>query len=211
MNVNAVASRFFAEKPAGKSVPSAASQSSAAIQSSTVVTLSGGSSAEAVTYSGKPTASGLLDRAKLLLPTRENAAMLAAKAGDEIAAKLDAAGIPRNPGFSVEIEDVNSAHVTIKGNRADAKAIEDLINGDPSLQMDIHNAYALASSIPAMERSAAFSRDYMAAQSDAEIKAVIARYSDLFSGFTPKAEVAMQFGNGGLLLSVNGEQMSGQS
>lgn len=205
MNVSAIASVVPAAKSAGNSAWKTAPREEAAVpQSSTEVTLSGAKQAEPLTYT-KSQGSSLLGRAELLLPTRANAAMLAKKAGEAINAKLDAAGIPREPGFEVAIDDVNSAHVTVRGGRADAKAIEDLINGDQNLQMAIHNAYALASGIPAMERAMAFDQEYRAAQTKAEIDAVIARYSDLFSGFTQAADVRMNFGKDGLQVAVNGE------
>jgi hypothetical protein len=204
MNVSAIASLISTAISAGSSASRTASKEEAAApQSSTQVSLSDGTRAEPLTYT-KSKAGSLLGTAELLLPTRANAAMLAKKAGEAINAKLDAAGIPREPGFEVAIEDVNSAHVTVKGDRADAKAIEDLINGDKALQMDIHNAYALASHIPAIERATAFDQEYRAAQTKAQMDAVIARYSDLFSGFTPAADVHMNFGKDGLQMAVNG-------
>jgi hypothetical protein len=206
MNVNAIASRFVSEITAGNSARKPASQA-AAPQTSAVVSLSGGTTAAPLTYSAAGTAASGLGHGlpPLLLPTRANVAMLAAQAGDTINAKLDAAGISREPGFKLEIEDVNSAHVTVKSDRPDAKAIEDLINADPKLQMDIHNAYALASHIPAIDRSMAFQKDYSAARTQAEIDAVVARYSDLFSGRLPPTEIAMAFGKDGLQVSINGE------
>lgn len=202
MNVSAVTSRSVSEISAGNAAAKPASQSAAATQASTVVSLSGGTPAAPQTYSS----SGRLgDLPPLLLPTRANVAMLAAQAGDAINAKLDAAGISREPGFKLEIEDVNSAHVTVKSDRPDAKAIEDLINGDPKLQMDIHNAYAIASHIPGIDRSMAFQKDYAKAQTQAEIDAVVARYSDLFSGRLPPTEIAMDFGKNGLQVSINGK------
>lgn len=205
MNVSAIASVVSAARYAGNSASKTASgEEAAAPRSSTEVSLSGGKRAERLTYS-RSEGSSLLGRAELLLPTRANAAMLAKKAGEAINAKLDAAGIPREPGFEVAIDDINSAHVTVKGGRADAQAIEDLINGDQDLQMGIHNAYALASGIPGLERAMAFDQEYRAAQTQAEIDAIIARYSDLFSGFTQAADVRMNFGKDGLQVAVNGE------
>lgn len=207
MNVTAVSAASSVEKPAAKAAMSAASASTAAAapQSSTTVTLSAGSQAEPLTY-GKPASrSGPFGLPQLLLPTRANAAMLAAKAGDAIAAKLDAAGISREPGFEVAIDDVNSARVTVKSNRPDAKAIEDLINGDKALQMDIHNASALASHIPGIERAVAFSQESAAAKSEAELKAITARYSDLFNGSAKDARIGMTFGKDGLQMTINGD------
>lgn len=200
MNVASVTSRFVPEKSAGNSAPKVASAAASAPQSSAIVSLSDAARAAAATPPDSP-----LGLPPLLLPTRANAAKLAAQAGAGIAAALDAAGIPREPGFEVAIDDPNSPHVTVRGDRPDAKAIEDLINGDARLQLDIHNADAIASHVPAMERAAAYSAEYAAAQTQAQIDAVNARYSDLLSGLMPPAEIAMRFGKEGLQLSINGE------
>lgn len=204
MYVSAIASSASTAIFADNGAPRTASKGGATPQSSTAVSLSGGKQAEPLTYSGKP-AAGSFPFGQLLLPTRANVAMLAAKASESINAKLDAAGIAREPGFELEIQDVNSAHVTVKGDRADAKAIEDLINGDRELQMDIHNANALASHIPGIERSMAFQKEYSTAQTQAQMEAIVSRYPDLFGGLTPAADIDMRFGKGGLQMTLNGE------
>lgn len=204
MNVSAIASSSQTAISAGSVAPKAASgKESVSSQSSTVVSLSTGQPVEPLTYMPGTGLSSLTR--SLLLPTRANVAMLASQAGDAINAKLDAAGIPREPGFELAFDDVNSAHVTVKGSRSDAKAIEDLVNGDKELQMTIHNAYALASHIPAIDRAVKFQQEYAAAKTQAEIDAVIGRYSDMFSGHTPAADIGLSFGNDGLQVSINGE------
>jgi hypothetical protein len=206
MNVNAIASRYVSEKPAGNYASRAASTGAGAPQASAVVSLSGGGQTEALTYSSGSGGTPLLAASTLLLPTRANAARLAAEAGEAIGAKLDAAGISREPGFSLKIEDPNSAHVTVTGNRADVQAIEDLINSDPKLQMAVHNADALASHIPAIDRALKYSEEYRAARTPAEIDRVNARYADLLAGRMPPTSIDMSFDKDGLSLSINGEK-----
>lgn len=205
MNVSAIGSLFSTAISAGNAVAKpAGGEAAAAVQPSTVVSLSDGRQAASPTYTASRGRPSLLD-ATLLLPTRANAARLAAEAGEAIGAKLDAAGISREPGFQVEIDDVNSAHVTVKGDRADAKAIEDLINSDPKLQMAIHNAYAIASHIPSIDRALQYSKEYRAARTPAEIDEVNARYADLLGGRLPPTEIALNYGKDGLQVSINGE------
>jgi hypothetical protein len=203
MNVTALGSSFSPARIAGngtsKAAPSASSEVSSA---STVVTLSA-EGRQAAAGSVNPAGANLLG--ELLFPTRANAAKLAKEAGEMINAKLDAAGISRTPSFDLAIEDVNSAHVTVKGDRPDAKAIENLINGDPKLQLAVHNTYALASHIPALDKAAAFSQEYAAAQSQAEIDKVLARYSGLLSGILPPTDIGLSFGRDGLTATINGE------
>lgn len=141
----------------------------------------------------------------LLLPTRENAAKLAQEAAQRLNAKLDEAGIPRDPPFELDIEDINSAHVSVKGGRPDATAIEALVNGDRELQMGLHNAEAIASSIPAFERAVAYSEAYQAARTQQQINLVNARFADLLNGNTRPAEVAMRYGEGGIKMRIDGQ------
>ncbi len=142
---------------------------------------------------------------ELLPPARANVAKLVLTAGEMIGAKLDVAGISRTPSFDLVTEDMNSTHVTVKGYRPDAKTIENLINSDPKLQMAIHNVYALANHVPTLERSAAFSRAYTAAQSQMEIDRVIIRYSDLLSGIPVQTDIGLSFDEDGLTATINGE------
>lgn len=190
MNVSAVGSIYLAEKPAGNARPRPADAGTEAT-ASTQVRLSG--------------AAQELLGSVLLLPTRANAARLAFEAGEAIGAKLDAAGIPREPGFALEIEDPNSAHVTVKGARGDTRAIEDLINADPKLQMAVHNAYAIASHIPSIDRALQYDKEYRAARTPAEIDRVNARYADLLGGRMPPTAIALDYGKDGLVVKINGE------
>ena len=214
MNITALASWFTPTKAAGHVAPGAANQDRLISResASTIVTLSGGKSPSAatanLTYTAAPgeaasaSPTHLLDQ-ELLLPTRENVAKLAKAAGDAIGDKLDRAGIPRLPAFDLEIGDPNSAQVTVKSDRADARAIEAFINGDPQLQLGIHNADAIASHIPAVERSMAYQQEYRAAQTQQQIDQVNARYADLLGGFVPTADIGMHYGASGLRVTID--------
>ena len=199
MNIAALASRYIAEKTASQATPKTATpdRPAPAASASTVVTLSATGQAAA-----RPMGTNLLDQ-ELLLPTRENVTKLAKAAADTLNEKLDQAGIPREPGFELEIADPNSAHVTVKSNRADAKAIEALVNSDPQLQMTLHNADALASHIPAIERSMAYQQEYRAAQTQQQIDQVNARYADLLSGNPPAADIGLYYGKSGIQVTIN--------
>jgi len=203
MNVAGLTSPAFAARIAGNRPAREQVSTAGQPTTSTVVTLS--------TEGRKASAtSGAADRNLLgtpLLPTRSNAAMLAQEAGRAINARLEAAGIASSPPFELAIDDVNSAHVTVKGGRADAKAIEDLINSDPSLQMAVHNTYAIASHIPGVERAMAFSQEYSSAQSKAEIDRVLARYADALNGSVPAADIHLHIGTGGMTVTLNGEPL----
>ncbi|MGE5469058.1 MAG: hypothetical protein ACM3Y9_16680 [Ignavibacteria bacterium] len=205
MNVAAIAFPYASEKPAGNYAPRAASADGGVLPSA-VVRLSGGGTSEPATYASGSSGSPRLALPTLLLPTRANAARLAFEAGEAIGDKLDAVGISREPGFSLDIEDPNSAHVTVKSDRADAKAIEDLINADPKLQMMVHNAYAIASHIPGIDRALQYSKEYREARTPAEIDRVNARYADLLGGRLPPTSIGMEFGKDGLSVLINGQK-----
>lgn len=205
MEITAVVSSFLPARNAGEaSFKVAPTTASAAPSTSTVVALSA-EGREAAARPMNPAGGNLLGEP--LLPTRANVARLAQTAGEMINSALDAATISLTPPFDLVIEDVNSAHVTVKGDRPDAKAIEDLINSDPQLQLAVHNTHALASSIPTLEKSAAFSQEYAAAKTQAEIDKILARYSDLLSGTISPAEVGLRLGKDGLTATINGESV----
>lgn len=212
MNVAALASWFAPEKSAGTSPAKPAKPDSATVSPAAIVTLSAGAAAEAAsTYSApsrNTTPSNLLDQ-PLLMPTRDNVAKLAQAASETLNAKLATAGISRTPSFELDIEDVNSAHVSVKGNRTDAQAIEDLINADPQLQMTIHNAEAIASHIPGIERSMAYQEEYRAAHTRQQIDQVNARYADLLSGNPPAADIGMRYGAKGIEVTINRQAVPG--
>ncbi|MBS4097012.1 MAG: hypothetical protein KGZ83_09285 [Sulfuricella sp.] len=203
MNVAALASRFVPEKTAATTAAKPAKPLQPTPSASAIVTLSGANPATAEAAAPTYSAPANFLNQKLLLPTRENVAMLAKAAGDALNAKLDQAGIPRSPAFELEIEDVNSAHVTVKGNRADAKAIEALVNSDHKLQMDIHNTEALASHIPGIERSMAYQQEYQAAKTQQQIDQVNARYADLLSGNQAAADIGLHYGATGIQVTIN--------
>lgn len=203
MNVAALKSWFAPEKSAGHAPARPARPDGPPATASAIVTLSGAAQpARQADKSAYGAPINLLDQ-PLLLPTRENVAKLAREAADSLNAMLDAAGIPRNPGFELEIEDVNSAHVTVKSGRPDAKAIEDLINADQQLQMTLHNAEAIASHIPAMERSMAYQEEYRAARTQQQIDQVNARYADLLSGRAPAVDIGMRYGEAGIEVTIS--------
>ncbi len=207
MNIVGISNWFAPEKSAGATLakPAKTPQPSA----SAIVTLSASAATPAapLTYAAKSQSAGPTDllAQPLLLPTRETVVELAHRAAATLNAKLDAAGIPRNPPFELDIEDINSAHVSVKGGRPDAAAIEALINGDRELQMTLHNAEAIASSIPAFERAVAYQEAYRAARTQQQLDQINARFADLLSGHAEPAEIGMRYAGGGIQVSINGQ------
>lgn len=207
MTIVGIPNRFAPEKTAGAplSKPARTAQPSA----SAIVTLSANTATPAapLTYTAKSLNTSPTDllAQPLLLPTRENVAKLAQAGSEALNARLDAAGIARSPGFELDIEDVNTAYVTVKSNRPDARAIEDLINADPQLQLSIHNTAAIAGHIPGIERAMAYQEEYRAAQTQQQIDQINTRFAALLSGHTAPAEIAMRYSEGGIQVSINGQ------
>lgn len=176
---------------------------------SAVVNLSGTQSGEPLTYAKKPGASQSLASIVLGLPTRANAARLAFEAGEAIGARLDAAGIPREPGFRLEVDGADPAHVSVRSDRADSRAIEDLINADPELQKAVQGAAAIAARVSLIDRALQYQKEYRAARTPAEIDEVNARYADLLGGRLPPAAVALDLDRNGLRAMIDGETVRG--
>lgn len=214
MNISAISAA--STTTVGSNKRSSASTASAASPPSTVVTLSPQAQQAAAASSTNNSAK---DWPPLLVPSPASIAKLAQYAGEMLGAKLDEAGIPRQPPFELVIEDMNSRHVTVKGERADAKDIEDLINSDKQMQMAVRNPYVMARDLPAWERivkeTLDFQREYAAAASGAELNAVLERWAHLLNGnqamnrkAIPPAVVEMRFAADGLTTTMNGKVMS---
>jgi hypothetical protein len=146
--------------------------------------------------------------AQVMLPNYENIQKSAAALTDSLNAKLSAAGISASPPFSLSIKDPNQAHVTVTGDRPDAKKIEDLINGDKSLQLQVHNTEALASQYSALAGPAKFSRAYTAASTPAEVSAALSKYGYLFGGNAKGAAIALNFDGSSFQVDANGKPIT---
>lgn len=155
-----------------------------------------------------PASSGLLreQEAALLLPTRQNVGRLAANAQALLQHKLAAAGISASPAFELVESDPNTGYISVRGQRADAAAIEQLINGDDKLTLAIHNVNALASQVPAMDAAGPYVAAWQAARTDSERMAVFDYYRALMASL--RSDTHMQFGPQGLAFSLNGEAIA---
>lgn len=139
----------------------------------------------------------------VLLPTRENVGRLAANAQALLQQKLAAAGISASPAFELVESDPNTGYISVRGQRADAAAIEQLINSDDKLTLAIHNVNALASQVPAMDAAGPYAAAWQAAKTDGERMAVFEYYRALMASL--RSDTCMQFGPQGLAFSLNGE------
>ncbi|MFC3625931.1 hypothetical protein ACFOKJ_07250 [Vogesella amnigena] len=152
-----------------------------------------------------PASSGLLREqdTALLLPTWQNVGRLAANAQALLQHKLAAAGISASPPFELVESDPNTGYISVRGQRPDAAAIEQLINSDDKLTLAIHNVNALASLVPAMDAAGPYVAAWQAARTDSERMAVFEYYRALMASL--RSDTCMQFGPQGLAFSLNGE------
>ena len=141
---------------------------------------------------------------QLQLPNPENIRKLSAALTDNLNSLLASAGIKTEPAVSFEI-DVNSAHVTVKGNRPDILTIEALVNADKSVQRQMHDVAALSSHAVAMAASMQFNTEYAAAGRKAEIDTVLAKYAGLLGGQQRFAAITLGFDGSGIQVNADGK------
>lgn len=141
----------------------------------------------------------------LLLPTPANAALMAEQAGAMLRSKMQQAGIPLSPDFSVR-QSGQPPVLKVAGERQDAAAIEAMLNDDPALSRALHNASAVASHLPSLAAAAAVSEALQAAKSDAERKAIWDFHQARMA--TLRTDVRLEMQSGQMSVWVNGERQS---
>jgi hypothetical protein len=149
----------------------------------------------------------LLSSANLLLPTADNVEKLAAGVSGSLSRLFATAGIDADPAVTFSV-DPNTGYVSATGDRADTKRIEDLINKDKALTRQMHDASAIASHVAGMAESLQFQREYRAASGQAQIDAVLAKYSDLFNGTAQNPEITMGYDGASVQVKAGGQSLS---
>jgi hypothetical protein len=139
----------------------------------------------------------------LLLPTPANAALMAEQAGAMLREKMQKAGIPLSPDFTVQ-QSGQPPVLKVAGGRQDAAAIETMINNDPALSRALHNASAVASLLPELAAASEVSEALQAAGSDAERRAIWDYHQARMA--TLRSDVRLEMRQGQMSLWVNGEQ-----
>ncbi|HZW26774.1 MAG TPA: hypothetical protein VFF26_14945 [Gallionella sp.] len=139
----------------------------------------------------------------LLLPTRENVQKLSNELSADLKNLFNGAGIDPKPEVEFEV-DSYTGKVSVKNNRPDAQKIAELIKNNPDIEMKIHNVAALSSHVvamgPAMEADAA----YRAANSEAEIRNVVAKYASVYSGYVKVTDFSLSFNGSDLQVNADG-------
>ena len=141
----------------------------------------------------------------LLLPTPANAALMAEQAGTLLREKMQKAGMPLSPDFTVQ-QSGQPPVLKVAGERQDAAAIETMLNDDPALSLALHNAAAVASMLPELAAASAVSAALQAAGSDAERRAIWDYHQARMA--TLRSDVRLEMRDGQMTVWVNGEQQT---
>ena len=173
----------------GKTLPTAATNSGASCK----VDLSAGGKI----LSGLP---------PLMFPSRENVQKLSASLIKDLKKMFSQAGISSTPPVEFTV-DSYTGEVGVKDNRPDAGQIADLIRKNPEIELQIHNIAAMSSHVVGMEKAMEANQAYLAAESQAEIDRVIARYAAVYSQNGPKEVVdfSLRFDGKDVQVNADGE------
>ncbi|MEN7433287.1 hypothetical protein VA599_21310 [Chromobacterium sp. TRC.1.1.SA] len=99
---------------------------------------------------------------------------------------------------------MENGKVKLSGLRPDLARIEQLCNQNQELNSAICNLHAVAASVPAMDESGDYIRDWYRARNDAERMAVYRHYA---SRMPAPSKVEISLGGSAVSVSVNGEAM----
>lgn len=141
----------------------------------------------------------------LLLPTPANAALMAEQAGTLLREKMQKAGMPLSPDFTVQ-QSGQPPVLKVAGERQDVAAIEAMLNDDPALSRALHNASAVASMLPELAAASEVSAALQAAGSDAERRAIWDYHQARMA--TLRSDVRLEMRAGQMTVWVNGEQQT---
>lgn len=160
-----------------------------------------GSAADTVQFSAQ--GKTLAELPPLMLPTRANVQKLSGELAADLKNLFHEAGIDAKPDVGFEVGPY-TGKVSVKNNRPDAQKIAELIKSNPEIEMKIHNVAALSSHVvamgPAMEADAA----YRAANSDEEVRNVIAKYASVYSGYVKVTDFSLTFDGSDLQVNADG-------
>jgi hypothetical protein len=150
------------------------------------------------------TAGNLIAASDALLPTPANLQNLESELTKNVNAALAQAGISSSPPVSFSV-DPNTAQVTVTGDRPDAKAIQDLINGNSALKDEFHTVSAEGSQLAVFQKGLKAVDAYFAANTPAEVDAVIGEY---YSGGPPQPpDITLAYNGSAITANADGKPL----
>ncbi len=147
-----------------------------------------------------------LDSVPLLLPSQKNIDALSSHISASLPGFLAENNIP-SPPASITYD--NAGKMQLPADYPYAAEFEQALKNDPALDRELRTVNALTSHLVEMKKSMPFHEAYAAAGSQAEIDAVIAKYSYLFSNNRQADAIALHFSkDGALSLTANGKPLA---
>lgn len=158
-------------------------------------------------YFAPPGVGGVdLDKVPLLMPSEQNIEALRSHISAAMPAFLARNGIPAAPA-SIGYDRMGQPQ--LPADYAYAEEFKQALAKEPTLARKLSTVNALTSHMVEMKKSLSFMAEYAAANSQAEVAAVVAKYHYLFADNRPTDEIALHFSAGGeLSLTANGKPIA---
>jgi hypothetical protein len=151
-------------------------------------------------------ASSLQSRPPLLLPNQNNIDALSNHISATFPQFLEQNNIPSAPS-SITYD--NQGQIQLPSDYAYASELKQALEDNPTVARELSTLHALTSHWVEIKKSSPFQQEYAAAATQAEINAVITKYSYLFSGNRHYDTIALQFSaSGRLSLTHDGKPLS---
>ena len=141
----------------------------------------------------------------LLLPSQDNVAALSSHISSAMPGLLAKYNIPSAPD-SISYD--SQGKIQLPDDYLYADQFKQMLADNPGMEKELRTVNALASHLAGMKDSQAFQEEYQAASGQAEIDAVIAKYSYLFSGQRSDRNISLEFSaDGRLVVKADGESL----
>lgn len=142
----------------------------------------------------------------LLLPSRKNIAALTSHISGVFPQFLAANNIPAAP---ASITYDSAGQMQLPPDYPYAAEFKEALANNPTLDRELRAVNALTSHLVEMEKAIPFNEEYAAATTQAEINAIVAKYSYLFAENKQYSSIALNFSaSGELSLSADGKPLS---
>lgn len=132
----------------------------------------------------------------LLLPTQDNIKALASHISEAFPQFLAQNNIPSAPS-SITYD--NKGQIQLPSDYAYASELEQALANNPTMARELKTVHALSSHLAGIEEGSQFRQEYAAAASQAEAKAVVAKYGYLFDDNRQYSTIALHFAEEGYL------------
>ena len=141
----------------------------------------------------------------LLLPTQKNVAALSEHISGAMSGLLAKYHIPSAPD-SISYD--SHGAMELPDDYPYASEFQQMLDDNPAMEKELRTVNALASHLAGMRDALAFQDEYRAASGQAEIDAVIAKYSYLFSSQRSDSDISLEFSaDGRLAVKADGEDL----